>query len=340
MAWQGFIQEMDSAKASACPAVLIIAFNRRDTVLRVMEAVRRAKPARLFVACDGPRAGRPSERVAVEAVREVLSGVDWKCEVRTRFLGENHGCAKAVSSAIGWFLDEVGEGIILEDDCLPAPAFFEYAGAMLERYRTDERIALISGSNMAPEVGFHDDHAFSGLAMCWGWATWRRAWSGFELVPPMVSRSEPWAESIDPRCFRFIAKAFGKIHGGNVHTWDYQFLVQVLRRGQLTVVPRKNLVINIGFDGQGAHFNANGRRWWVPPRAFDFKGEWTKEVPVAPNRAYDRNYAISSFSAVGQLARAVVKVKRWLAFRRQAKDSDCWHPAAQRPDQAVTRRCP
>ena len=317
---------MGLPETQPCPAVLVIAFNRVDTVSRVMAALRQAKPAQLYLACDGPRAGRAGEREAVAAVRAVMADVDWPCAVKTRFLDENLGCARGVSSAIEWFLSEAGEGIILEDDCLPSPAFFPYAAAMLERYRDDHRVAQVSGSNMVPEVAFEHDHGFSRLATSWGWATWRRAWVGYTLLPAMIEPDEPWARNFDPRAFRFLAKGFRKILGGTVHTWDYQWLVHLLRRGQLTVVPRKNLVVNIGFDGQGAHYSGKGRSWWVPAHAFAFQGDWTEEVPVVPDAAYDRNYAIASFAGVGQWARACLKVQRWFAFRRCNQAPDRWTP--------------
>ena len=142
----------------------------------------------------------------------------------------------------------------------------------------------------------------------------------------MIEPDEPWARNFDPRAFRFLAKGFRKILGGTVHTWDYQWLVHLLRRGQLTVVPRKNLVVNIGFDGQGAHYSGKGRSWWVPAHAFAFQGDWTEEVPVVPDAAYDRNYAIASFAGVGQWARACLKVQRWFAFRRCHQAPDRWTP--------------
>ena len=48
----------------------------------------------------------------------------------------------AVSSAIGWFFEQEAEGIILEDDCLPAPAFFNFCDNLLEKYRNDTQDIL------------------------------------------------------------------------------------------------------------------------------------------------------------------------------------------------------
>lgn len=42
-------------------AVLFLVFNRPDTTTQVFEAIRKAKPPRLYVAADGPRPDRTGE---------------------------------------------------------------------------------------------------------------------------------------------------------------------------------------------------------------------------------------------------------------------------------------
>ena len=121
--------------------VLFLVFNRPDVTMRVFEAIRHARPRRLYVAADGPRAGISSETGKCEQTRQIATQVDWDCEVKTLFRSENLGCRVAVSSAIDWFFENEPEGIILEDDCLPHPTFFHFCQELLERYQHDQRIA-------------------------------------------------------------------------------------------------------------------------------------------------------------------------------------------------------
>lgn len=149
--------------------VLFTVFNRPACTRRVFEAIRRAAPRRLFIACDGPRPERPEEAPLVSQVRGIVAEVDWECEVATLFREENLGCRNAMSSAISWFFSEVEEGIILEDDCLPDPTFFRYCRELLERYRDDERVMNISGVNSllrGAELG--DNYYFSRYPHIWG----------------------------------------------------------------------------------------------------------------------------------------------------------------------------
>ena len=127
--------------------ILHLVYNRTDTTQRVFEAIRRARPARLYVAGDGPRADLPGDVEAVERVRAIVQQVDWDCELRTSFSDENQGCRIAVSGAIDWFFENEEMGIILEDDCIPDPSFFPFCETLLARHRDDARIMMISGNN-------------------------------------------------------------------------------------------------------------------------------------------------------------------------------------------------
>jgi len=294
------------------PSVLLIAFNRPDSTSRVFEAIRRARPARLFIACDGPRLERPGEADKVAEVRAFASQVDWPCDVQRRFLDHNLGCGHCPATAIDWFLKEAGEGVILEDDCVPEPAFFRFAQVMLERHRKDPRVGIISGTKIALEVDFGASHGFSRVPACWGWATWQRAWDGYQLHPEPVSPDEAWTRTLHPKTVRNLARAVAEQQGSKVHAWDYQFMLHLLRKGMLTVVPNVNLVLNIGFDGSGTHFTGDKRPWWVPPRSFDIDDEWTESPDVLPSAEFDRNFQAVAHQGSSKFLRQWIKLKRAL----------------------------
>ena len=127
--------------------VAFLIFNRPETTARVLEEIARARPPKLLVVADGPRADRPGEADLCRAARAVLSRVDWPCEVLTNFSETNLGCRRRVSSGLDWVFEEVEEAIVLEDDCLPHPSFFPFCEELLERYRADERVMAVSGDN-------------------------------------------------------------------------------------------------------------------------------------------------------------------------------------------------
>lgn len=241
-------------------AVLFLVFNRPDTTGRVFEAIRQAKPPRLYVAADGPRAGRDGEAALCAETRRVAAAVDWDCEVRTLFRDENRGCKMAVSEAITWFFTHEERGIILEDDCLPVPDFFRFCDEMLERYQSDPRVMMVSGDNFTQDSGLplEGSYYFSAFGHIWGWASWRRAWSGYDVT--MSQWSEPHGKHLLRQVFpgnapirRIWMETFGNVAAGRINTWDYQWNHHCWVQGGLSCVPERNLISNIGFDDRATH---------------------------------------------------------------------------------------
>ena len=239
-------------------AVLFLIFNRPDTTAQVFEAIRKAKPPRLYVAADGPREGREGEAERVEQVREIATAVDWPCELKTLFRGKNLGCKKAVSGGITWFFEQEEQGIILEDDCLPHTEFFTYCETLLERYATDDRVWVITGNNFqSGQKRGGASYYFSKYNHCWGWATWRRAWQRYQGDLPFWSKwsqSTDWREKTpDPVERRYWSKIFKRVCAGQIDSWAYPWTASVWYHDGLTATPNVNLVSNIGFGPDSTH---------------------------------------------------------------------------------------
>lgn len=158
-------------------AVLFLVFNRPNTTKQVFEAIRQARPPKIYVASDGARENIPGETERVEEVRRIVSDVDWPCEIKTLYRHKNLGCKEAIFSAINWFFENEEQGIIIEDDCLPSAEFFPYCEFYLDKYKYDDNIFSISGSRF----GLSEKSCFSKYALMWGWATWRDRWKYYSL---------------------------------------------------------------------------------------------------------------------------------------------------------------
>jgi len=237
--------------------VLFIIFNRPDTTARVFEAIRQARPARLYVAADGPRPDRLGEVERCEEARRIAAQVDWPCELHTLFQNSNLGCGAGPATAITWFFDLEAEGIILEDDCLPDPTFFPFCAELLARYRDEPRMMLISGNNFQPHQIGDGSYYISQFGGSWGWATWRRAWALYDkdLTTFSASDSRAVLRGIrnDASFIERWSDHFQRAKVGAVDAWDYQWLWTCWRENGLSCVPGINLVSNIGFGPGATH---------------------------------------------------------------------------------------
>ena len=198
MAGRGGVVALKAAKANPPmleTPVAFFVFNRPDVTARVLERIAEVQPKTLFVVADGPRPDHPHDKEKCQAVREIVSQINWPAQVFTNCSDENMGCGPRVSSGLSWIFDHVEEAIILEDDCLPSVGFFSYCEELLERYRHDTRVGIISGNNFVyPKIKTDYSYYFSRYPHIWGWATWRRSWEKYDFES---FAALPLAEALD-----------------------------------------------------------------------------------------------------------------------------------------------
>jgi len=238
--------------------ILFLIFNREDTTRQVFEAIRRQKPKYLFIAADGARKNKPGEIETCVRVRDIVTQIDWDCELKTLFREENLGCKIAVSKAITWFFEQVEQGIILEDDCLPDPSFFTYCEELLLRYKDDDRIGHISGNCFNPHLIPKElSYDFCSFSHIWGWATWKRVWKNYDVNFSYWTESQKNKNRSLFKNFRekiyFSSFISDTLKGKNrINTWDVQYSYMLRVQNQLAIYPAVNLVTNIGLFSENA----------------------------------------------------------------------------------------
>lgn len=273
--------------------ILLLVYNRVDTLARVWAVLEEVQPPVLFISADGPKPDRPDDVRRTAAVRDLVqSRITWHCDAYFNFYPTNQGCRLGVAGGITWFFSQVEAGIILEDDTLPHPTFFSYATQMLERYAADERVGTITGYQPFPGwEGFVGDWDFIRMPLIWGWATWRRVWQRYDPAMPDWHKLQQAGllqriPALPPPAKKRLQQLFQWAWAGQVDTWDYQLTYLLLREGQLTVLPRTNLIQNLGHGHPLAVHTRKRNLWDRPPLQ-----AWQGKVPppfVLPNLAYER----------------------------------------------------
>jgi hypothetical protein len=255
--------------------VAFFIFNRPHLTQKVFEAIRDARPARLLVVADGPRHSQVGEVDLCSQTRAIIKQVDWNCEVLTNFSETNLGCKQRVSSGLDWVFETVEEAIILEDDCLPHATFFPFCETLLERYRYDSRIMVISGDNFQfGQRRTEDSYYFSRYNHCWGWASWRRAWHYYDVKMSLwsVVKQGKWLQDMleGNRAVQYWTELFEAVYSDRINTWDYQWTFACWIQSGLTVLPNVNLVSNIGFGEDATHTTKANQLGNLPITAMRF----------------------------------------------------------------------
>ncbi len=246
--------------------VFMIFFNRPDTLAEVFAAVKKAKPSKLFLACDGPRKGNKADEEAVALCKQVVSDIDWDCEVYQNYSEENLGCGMRMYSGIKWAFEYVDRLIILEDDCVPSQSFFPFCKELLEFYKDDVRIHSINAMNHLGVYENTPNSYFFGRSCCWGWATWKRTWDNVdfymsflddEYALKCVESKYPyynWATKRGMERKKLLDE------GKRLTAWTYQSAMACALYEQVCIIPKYNMITNIGLTENGVHTTNNIRK--------------------------------------------------------------------------------
>lgn len=234
--------------------ILFTIFNRPAATKKVFDVIRAEKPSRLYIAADGPREGNEEDAIRCLLCREIVSALDWDCEVKTNYRSINLGCGKSMSSAITWFFENEEEGIIIEDDCLPNKSFFEYCESLLEKYRNDAEVMMICGTTYQTSQSTNESYYFSKYVHVWGWASWKRAWMGYKYqLENLQEVTEVLKKTFRAsREYSVWLKNMKMIIDG-FDTWDYQWMYHIWKLNGLSIIPWNNMVSNIGFGPDATH---------------------------------------------------------------------------------------
>lgn len=306
--------------------VLFVIFNRPDTTQLVFDQIRLAQPTRLYIAADGPRPGSANDAELCKQTREITRQVDWPCEVKTLFNDENLGCKYGVSAALNWFFANEEEGIVLEDDCLPANSFFKFCDTLLEKYRYDTRVRHITGCNLQQGKKWGDaSYYFSNRTHVWGWASWRRVWDDYDITLAKYDKENVkemmlniYPDDLVAECW---ANIFNETKTGKNNSWAYALdFVNFFNNG-LIIIPNYNLISNIGFSGNATH-TIDENNLYANNSLQEFE-EMTHPTVILPEKAADLAIQYYEFNIAGiQRKRNAPhrRIKRWLksVFRKKS----------------------
>jgi hypothetical protein len=202
---------------------------------------------------------------------------------------------------LDWVFSKVDSAIILEDDCLPVQDFFQFADEMLSRFKDSQQIGVVCGTNPLEELPSQSgSYFYSTKAWIWGWATWARVWREYDGSlsdwPDQRASSLLKDSLYTSRALYHLRNALDLTYRNLIDTWDYQLTYQLLKNGQLCVIPKRNLVSNIGFGPGATHtFDASSPMANVKRSSLDFPLSHPEEISahVVFDRAVEQRFTPS-----------------------------------------------
>ncbi len=242
--------------------VVYILYNRPQTVRKTFAAIRSIQPKTLFLIADGPK--NDLDALKVSEARKEVEHIDWDCTVIRIYASDNMGCANRITSGLSTVFDQVDSAIILEDDILASESFFHFAQHMLIHYADDPDIMMISGWNTLVSHNAGTCDAFlSKTCSNWGWATWKRAWQRFCMIPELSRLSESEQHHllrlnhdddlwVSHNLFMLRERVWERYDA-----WDYQWVFSIYLHRGFCVTPALNLCRNVGFDADATHTSSH-----------------------------------------------------------------------------------
>jgi hypothetical protein len=254
--------------------VLLLAYNRPEKLLQLIDALRPLQPPLVLISIDGPKTSKPGDHELVANTQKMLDRIDWSTRIETRIRTTNLGLKLAVEDSVNWATSQYGKVIVIEDDACPGPQLVDYLGYMLEKYRTEERVMHISGYNVVPPLFLNSTTGsrYSKYPESFAWATWEQAWKKYD---PLLE----WGINVSINELTKITGSrvsalrwkinFCDAASGRIGSWAYRWLASIWSTAGITVAPNQNLMTYTGFAG-GTHTFRKPRWDDLPIKHLDY----------------------------------------------------------------------
>ena len=255
--------------------ILIITFNRPDFLKIVISVLEKIKPKKIYFKIDGPRQGNKNDEEQILKTKKIINQIQWKCKKFIFQSKKNLGSRDNPIKGINWLFSLEKKGIILEDDCIPDKSFFKYCEELLDKYENNKNVGMISGRNNLEKTNIKSSYYFT-FGNTWGWATWRRAWR-FNDVKLKNWNNKKLKKNFFknlksyPIFLQILNDRCNKIKNNKINSaWDYQWFFSIISRNMIGIIPRVNLVKNLGFDERSTHTKNNKKLYLIKSYKINF----------------------------------------------------------------------
>ncbi|GAB4400234.1 MAG: hypothetical protein OHK0053_21600 [Microscillaceae bacterium] len=249
------------SKKNLAPIVLF-AYKRPGHLRACLESLQKnplSQSSDLFIYLDRlPASASEAEQAAARQVKEVVFQKKWAKSLHLQEAPQHLGLVANIEQGVTEVVEKYGKVIVLEDDLVLSPGFLDYMNEALERYAHEDQVMHIN-AYMYPlgKAKRYPPAFFLPLMLCWGWATWARAWQYYQketevLKSRLEAQNARLAFNLGSGKAGFWDYLCDCAEGKN-QSWDSKWYASVFLKKGLCLTPYPSLVQNIGQDQSGTH---------------------------------------------------------------------------------------
>lgn len=266
------------------PIVLFV-YNRPWHTQQTLDALVKnelAEDSILYVFADGAKQNPTAEDLnKIKQVHSIIEKQKGFKEIHFIKRDRNFGLADNIVSGVTEIVNKYGKIIVIEDDIVTSIGFLKYMNVALNYYIDNSKVFHISGY-MYPHNQNLPETFFYNVTLCWGWATWKRAWYYYEndtiKLVEYLNKNKKWDE-LNRFGGDFLESQLLANKSGKLKTWFIKWHASTLMQNGYTLYPNLSLVNNIGFDNSGEN---NGKTDDFHHRFLKNKIE-IEEIPLIEN---------------------------------------------------------
>ena len=272
--------------------ILLLVYIKPQTTKKIIAVLRKIKAEKIYISINIPKKNEKKNIFNNHEVKKIIKSIDWKCKLIKKERKIHLDSYSSYSSAIKWFFNNEKEGIILEDDTLPSLDFFDFCTKLLKKYRNNKKIAQICGSSFLNENFTGPNYKFSNYSFCWGYATWRRSIKDFDETLKtwkVIKKKNKLKKILNNKSFiTYWTSIFDELSLQKIKAWDYTWMLSNWNKGKISIIPKKNLIQNIGFVRGATHTKVKYKDWYtkIKPQKMISKNE--HPVIIKPDLKYDK----------------------------------------------------
>ncbi len=294
--------------------LLLLLYKKPETTIQVVNALKKVKPKLIYISINIPPKNKNKNDINKHnRVLKLINKIDWQCDLKIKKSKKHLNAYNSYKNAVKWFFKNEKEGIVLEDDTVPNKSFFIFCSKLLKRYRNNKKIAMICGTQFNSGIIKKESYLFSYFPMMWGYATWRRTINDHDDKMknwPRIKKNF-FSEFTNNKMFvKYWTKIFNDGYNKKFLAYDFQMMYSNLKNKKLSIIPKKNLVKNIGFVDEATHTKT--KQWYSEMETYKL-GNIKHPKIITPDPNYDNWINVNVFQIKHYYF--IKKIKKYMIFR-------------------------